>query len=234
MPPWVIWCQDSVKKFCLSKGFDYKFIGDELFDFAPEWARKKVLNNNNNLCTVADICRLEWMKQELANYEVVIWADIDILIINPDNIELDLKLGYGFSYELYFEENKPVQHGLNNAFMFFNRGSSMLNRYLEGTYEAITSMESVDRTALAGDLLRGWNIPESNIIHGLNILNFAAITNIYVDSQKLTPEYIVSQAKGPIGGANLCLNERSLFMGEERVAYDSVLDEVTKTLLKVV
>ena len=232
VPSWINRCQDSVKKFSQSRGFDYKFIGDELFDFAPDWARKKVLNNNNNLCTVADICRLEWMKQEFANYEVVIWADIDILIINSKNINLDLSSDYGFSYELYFEENKPAQHGLNNAFMFFNRRSSMLDRYLEGTYEAISSMDSVDRTALAGDLLRGWNIPESNIIHGLNILNFAAILNIYKDSQKLILEYIASQAKSSVGGANLCLNERSLYMGEERASYDHILDEVSKDLLK--
>ncbi|CAM3821500.1 peptide transporter [Polynucleobacter arcticus] len=232
VPSWIARCQDSVKKFSQSRGFDYKFIGDELFDFAPDWARKKVLNNNNNLCTVADICRLEWMKQELSNYEVVIWADIDILIINSKNIDLDLTSDYGFSYELYFEENKPAQHGLNNAFMFFNRRGSMLDRYLDGTYEAISSAESVDRTALAGDLLRDLNIPESNIIHGLNILNFAAILNIYKDPQKLIPEYIASQARGSIGGANLCLNERSLYIGEERVAYDRILDEVSKTLLK--
>jgi len=228
VPSWVIRCQDSVKKFSQTRGFDYQFIGDEFFDFAPEWARKKVINNN--LCTISDICRLEWIKQQLANYDIVIWADIDILIINPDNVDLDLSSGYGFSYELYFEDDKP-HHGLNNAFMYFDRHSEMLDQYLTGIYKAISSMQSIDRTALGPDFLRKLNIPESNIIKGFNILNFAAISNIYKNPQKLIPEYIASHTKSPIGGVNLCLNERSLFMGEDRVAYDHILEEVSSALV---
>jgi len=194
--------------------------------------KKKVIDNN--LCTISDICRLEWIKQELLNYEIVIWADIDLLLFNPSNIHLDLKSNYGFSFEIHTEHNNLPQSGLNNAFMFFGRNCDLLNLYLSKAYETLESLEAIDRTALGPSLLRKLNISDRHIINGLNILGFFGSTQIYKNAQKGKAEYIAAHAtytKSPIGGVNLCLNERSKYTGADRDLYDLILDGVSKELL---
>ena len=109
----------------------------------------------------------------------------------------------------------------------------MLDQYLTGSHGTISSVEVIDKITLAGDLLRELNTPETNIIHGLNILNFAAIQSVHSDPQKLIPVYIASQTKSPIGAANLCLNDRSLATGEDRATYDHILTEAANTLVNV-
>lgn len=109
----------------------------------------------------------------------------------------------------------------------------MLDQYLTESHGIISSVEVIDKSALAGDLLRELNTPETNIIHGLNILNITAIQGIHSDPQKLIPVYIASQTKSPIGAANLCLNDRSLAMGEYGATYDHILTEVANTLVDV-
>jgi hypothetical protein len=208
-------------------------MGDEFFDWAPRWAREAL--KGNPACTMSDICRLEWIKQSLLQYKKAIWADIDLLIVDPRHVRLDLNRSYGFSYELYFDDDNTAHHGINNAFMFFQRGSSMLSVYLERCYEVLRQRgdgAAVARTAIGPDLVRSLNVPESHVIHGLNILNFPALYLIHKDPRKRIPDYIRARMGRPLGGANLCLNERPLPPDNDRFFFDEVADDVVRHLLR--
>lgn len=228
VPDWINICQDSVKDYAKQRGWDYLFMGDEFFELAPNWAREAV--KNNNLCTISDICRLEWIKKLLEEYENVVWADIDILIMNPSVIEINFNESEGFAYELFFD-SQGAHHGLNNSFMFFSRHSQLHERYLAASYENLKQADQVDRTALGSDLLRSFGIPDNRLIKGLNIVNLAASLRIHRNQLKKIPDYIANQSKYEIGAVNLCLNERSLIIPGEVAVYDALQLSVVRTLL---
>jgi len=44
VPAWISRCLESVRLWAGAKGYDYRFIGDEIFDLAPGWYREKAKN----------------------------------------------------------------------------------------------------------------------------------------------------------------------------------------------
>jgi hypothetical protein len=154
--------------------------------------------------------------------------------MNKSNIVINFSEEFGFSYELYFENGEPL-NGLNNAFMFFKKNSRMLEQYLHHSYEALQKMSSndaIERTIIGPSLLRSLNISSKNIIDGLNILNLNALLDICNSPQHNIPEYITKHINKKIGGANLCLNERSFFEDDLRSKYDQLLLAATNFLLQ--
>jgi hypothetical protein len=231
VPLWVIACQRSVKRYADENGWDYTLMGDEFFDFAPSWARETLRNHDRS--TLSDICRLEWIAERLSLYDSVVWVDIDVLIFDRSCIVLDKSQSFGFSYELYFDETGP-HDGINNAFMFFRRGSSMLSIYLEKSYETLRAKQLdgvLGRTAIGPQLLRSLNVADDNIIKGLTILNIQMMVDIVNDPERRIPAVVTDRLKGPIGGVNLCLNQRSGYQGAERASYDQIVDAVCRALL---
>jgi len=226
VPTWVRRCQESVIRYAASMEWDYAFLGDEFFDLAPPWAIKRL--KGGSLCTLSDICRLEWMQKEFEEREVVLWADIDILVIDPSAIQLDLEKPFGFSYELYFDQ-EGAHHGLNNAFMFFHQNAKLFRVYMERCYEILRN-RGLGRTAMGPDLLRELNVPADHVIQGVNILNFATLCQTYKDRQ--IPGIVRTLSHSAIGAANLCLNQRSSFSVNDRARYDALVDDVSKLLLK--
>lgn len=121
VPNWIKKCQDSVKAYASQNGWYYKFIGDELFDYAPDWARNRCMPN---VWSLSDICRLEWLRSELAqNCSIAIWVDIDTIVFKPEFISLNFSIEYGFAYQLWFSGDGVAHHGVNNALMFFRSDS---------------------------------------------------------------------------------------------------------------
>jgi len=230
VPAWITRCQESVKAYARQQNWEYKFLGDEFFDWAPYWSKEIV---KNNIYALSDICRLEWMKHALTDWNTVIWADIDILVIDPTRIVISQNHSYGFAYELCFT-NEGWRHGFNNAFMFFRKDCGMLNAYLERCYDLLrqTEVDVARRTVIGPDLLRTLDVPESHVIQGFNILNYGDLVGVYKSPTKQIPDNIKAHSKSPIGAVNLCLNERSVFAGNDRVIYDHVLDVVSEALLK--
>ena len=229
VPDWIKICRKSVRQFASERGYGYEFMGDEFFDFAPPWIREIYAQN---IWSLSDICRLEWIKKCLGEKaDTVIWADIDILIFDQRHMLLNLEKSYGFSYELCFSE-KGFYHGLNNAFMFFRRGSDMLDHYLTLCYERV-KMDAYKtvRTGIGPDLLRNMNIDDTHIIHGITIFNIAMMLTMFNDPDKRIPYFITNKLKSAVGAANLCLNERQVFSEEERHKYDFVVEEVSRALI---
>ena len=230
VPAWVSRCRESVRRYASEQNWTYRFAGDEFFDWAPAWVRE---GGAENIWGLSDICRLEWIKDALKQWDMVVWADIDILVINSSRIPISPANSYGFAYELACTEG-GLRHGINNAFMFFRKNSDMLTTYLEKCYEILREKNGPDgceRTAIGPDLLMALNVPESHVIKGLNILNALNLLGMYKTPSRQIPESMRALTKSPIGAVNLCLNERSCFEGNERLIYDHVLDTVTAALL---
>ena len=232
VPAWVSLCQSSVKEYANANNWSYMFLDDQFFNFAPQWARDKV--SANNLCTISDVCRLEWIKSELNNFDIVLWVDIDVLILNFSKIRINFSEDYGFAYETYFEDGRFFS-GLNNSFMFFKKNSKLLDLYLELSYRSLqntSSTEVIERTIIGPSLLRSLDIPAKNIIDGLDILNFGSLLEICNHPQHDIPSQFYKKNLKEIGGANLCLNERSFFVNDHRQKYDQILYAAANLLIQ--
>ncbi len=80
-PQWVEHCLQSVEEWAEQQGFDYVFIGDELFDLLPQGYRRKVDGRGPIL---ADLGRLLLMQDHLQKEGgQAIWLDADTLCVNP-------------------------------------------------------------------------------------------------------------------------------------------------------
>ena len=78
----------SVRAWAELQGYDYQFVGDELFERVPDWYRDKV---GERTPILADLARLRWMKHALTQVEHVVWLDADTLVFRP--VELGVVMG---------------------------------------------------------------------------------------------------------------------------------------------
>lgn len=190
IPIWLQKCMLSVKDWAKYYGYEYELIGDSFFDFTPSWCKA------TDKWVITDICRLVWLKQETKSYDRVVWADADFLIFNKDIAQLGSE-DHGFSYESF---------GLNNAFMYFNRGSKVLDHYYELSKQVIIN-EEIIRTSIGSDLLRK--------IAGLNVLKFCGLLHRPVTTELLQGygkelDKLVSKLPAPLAAANMCNFVRDL------------------------
>jgi len=224
VPEWVRLCHSSVRKLSEERGWTYRWAGDEFFNWAPDWARSAC---GPDIWRLSDICRLEWMSAELEHgADIAIWVDIDMLIFDPKSIALDLSNDYGFSHELYFDQN-ALKHGINNALMFFRQNSQMLNIYKDACLTRLAQGGTQARTELGPDLLRNLKIKPNHIIHGCGILNANMMNAMLRRPSRGLPPFLTP----PIGAVNLCLNERRFFTGSQLESYDKMVESCTRVLL---
>ncbi len=129
---WLQRCIDSVDAWAEANRFQYRFIGDEIFNLVePELLAK------TNLQTViaSDLARLKVLQQALdQGFERVIWCDADFLVFRPDDFELPAS-DFAFGREIWVQADERgklrAYPKLHNAFMMFRRGNACLDFYTD-------------------------------------------------------------------------------------------------------
>ena len=128
---------DSVEYWAQSHNYDYRFLGDELFEpldnkLLEKTAQQKVI--------ATDLARLKWMQKFLADgYKTVVWCDADFLIFEPEKFlvptQAELPEGYAVGRETWVQaDNKSagklrVFKKVHNAFLLFRQGNTFLDFY---------------------------------------------------------------------------------------------------------
>ena len=127
---WLQACLDSVAGWAEARGYDYRFIGDEIFasldaELLEKTRAQRVIGS--------DLARLVSLQQGLAEgYDCVVWCDADFLIFNPDDFELP-DSEYTLGREVWIQQDG--RQGLrafvkvHNAFLMFRQGNSFLDFY---------------------------------------------------------------------------------------------------------
>lgn len=123
-------CLASVRDWASAHGFDYQFVGDELFNFLQPQVRAKT---QDRLLIGTDIARLQWLQHALTEgYERVVWLDADVLVLNPSTFQL-LPQSFVVGRETWVQAGPkgPVLHRkVHNAFLQSCVGDSALPFYL--------------------------------------------------------------------------------------------------------
>lgn len=151
---WLAPCVASVKNWAKQQSYDYRFIGDELFNTLPQW----VLDKTQTQKVIAtDLARLKCLQQFLAaGYERVVWLDADFLIFAPDNFQLpepgQLAEKYALGREVWVQPTSPEKKAeqkvgqeparnkatkfkaykkVHNAFLLFDAQFGQRNSFLD-------------------------------------------------------------------------------------------------------
>ena len=148
-------CLRSVHAWAEAVGYDYSFVGDELFDPLPGWFVDGV---NGNRLIMSDLARLLWLREQLESYELAVWIDADVLVFAPAYFTIQCDGGYAVCRETWLRRGGRGQflatHGLHNAVLAFRPGNSLLDFYIHACAALVRNAGSkLVAHALGPDLL---------------------------------------------------------------------------------
>lgn len=127
---WYEVCTASVQRWAEHRGYDYRWIGDELFDSLSAELNQKTLGQR---AIAADLGRLHALQQSLAaGFDTAVWIDADVIVLAPERLEL-LDCGHAFGREVWVQGQGGdwrVYAKVHNAFMQFAAGDRLLATYL--------------------------------------------------------------------------------------------------------
>lgn len=209
VPEWISVCLESVRQWAELSGFDYEFLGDEFFDFAPDWIREKCADH---FYPVTDIARLHLLKQRLAgDYERVVWLDADVVIFDPEAFSVEAEHGYAFSHEVVFGNLRDgkIEVGrnrLNNAVMVFDEDNPMLDFYRFASEEILRKLdvEKFSRIMIGPGLLIALDkaMPLERLTC-VGLFNMIVIQALAVGDRQI-PRHYRREFGHHIAGANMC------------------------------
>lgn len=130
--PWLEDCLHSVQSWAEQNKYDYKFIGDELFNPVSDSIMKKTKHQKVIATDLARLIALQAYLQQ--GYQTAIWCDADFLIFGPDNFNLP-ESSYALGREVWVQkDNKEKLRAYNkvhNAFLMFRSDNSFLEFYID-------------------------------------------------------------------------------------------------------
>jgi hypothetical protein len=141
--PWIDTCLESVRSWAKQCGYEYRFIGDEIFERAPDWYREKTQAHPQ---IATDLGRLELIAEALAEgYGRVAWLDADVLVFAPDTFSIDHINDYALGRELWVQSNRrgelKLYRNTHNAICVFCPGNPFLDFYRHACLNIIKRME---------------------------------------------------------------------------------------------
>ena len=128
---WYGCCIESVRTWADMHGYDYRWMGDEIFDPINDSLLAKTRNQR---VVATDLARLYALESALAEgFERAIWVDADVLVIAPQRLVLPGQAGALFGRENWVQVRAGgslrCHRKIHNALMAFDRGSEVLPFY---------------------------------------------------------------------------------------------------------
>ncbi len=135
---WLEPCLESVRAWAAARGFDYRFVGDELFASIDPAIRAKT---RDQVVIATDLARLHRLEQALADgYACAIWCDADFLIFAPAEF-VPPATPYALGREVWVQADAggrlKAYRKVHNAFLMFRRGNAFLDFYADSAKRLI-------------------------------------------------------------------------------------------------
>lgn len=223
---WVKLCVESVRAWAHSRGYDYDAITGPLDPWVPTWYAERARSAPRGECGVADLARLEMARSYLGRgYGHVLWVDADVLVFDPEGMDVPLPEQYAFCKEVWTErfsfrgavDDAARRVGLvrddralarvNNSVSVFAAGSSFLGFYIDACRQIVRQ---------AGDRLTAIDVGTRFLTRLYHAVPFPLVTSVGI----LSPVVLRDVARGggpasrryvrahghPLAAANLCLS----------------------------
>jgi len=129
---WLEPCLDSVACWAKSNNYDYRFLGDEIFELIDPALHTRLASRP---VVASDLARLKALQRGLTEgYRRVVWCDADLLVFSPRELQLP-STGFALGREVWIQ---PAANGgwrshfrVHNALMTFVRGNVFLDFYAD-------------------------------------------------------------------------------------------------------
>lgn len=214
VPAWIERCMASVRKWAQAQGFEYRFLDDSFFQYAPEWYRSRV---QNNILLVSDLARLVLAKELLdEGWDRAIWVDADVLVFAPERLRIEVDEGFAFCRELWLAPSpQPGQLAgtlrVNNAVSVFAKGNRLLDFYIDACERIVRNAHGELNVLSVGtrfltDLHRHLAFP---LIEQVGLFS-PVLMRILAEGHVAQAIRLYRQTAGsPIHAANLCASFRN-------------------------
>lgn len=214
---WLAPCLASVRHWAESAGYEYCFVGDELFDLLSKDER---LVCAQQPVVASDLARLRLAQNALRDGATrVVWCDADSLVVAPQKLELAAD-GCAFGRELWLQEavknrgSRPrLYRKIHNAFMQFTENDPVLDFY----EFAATRMLAKHALGASNQPMVAQFLGPKFLSHLHNVVDFQVLEHAQVISPLLarallerTPRLIERYRDAwqrPLAIANLCASE---------------------------
>ncbi len=208
--PWIERCLASVRDWCALNQYEYRFIGDELFDTVPDSLLQKI---QDQIVIATDLARLLVLQDALKqNYQTVVWLDADVLIFKPGKFVLP-DAPYVVGREVWVQQDQDnsaklkVYKKVHNAFLMFRRGNSFLNFYADSAQQLLEQNQGPMVAQFIGPKL----LTALHNVVSLPVLEAAGMLSPMVIKDMLQGEgpalkLFEAQSPQPISAANLCIS----------------------------
>lgn len=220
----------SVRDWCSGHNYEYRFIGDELFELiAPALLEKLGAANAGAVKAVAtnaepqkiiatDLARLMALKNALnEGYDRVVWLDADFLIFAPEHFKLpelwQLPEGYMLGREVWVQADPARPSKLrayvkvHNAFLLFDRGNSFLDFYMDHAERLLDQCQGPMPAQFIGPKLLTalHNVVQCPVMESAGMLSPEVIRDLLSDGARLCALQLMrKRSVEPLAGANLC------------------------------
>ena len=203
---WLESCIDSVSAWSRDNGFDYRFIGDEIFELLARDLRDKLAQRT---AIASDLARLQALRQGLEQgYRRVVWLDADFLVFAPREFRLpeaDFAVGRQIWVQADERGRPRVYRGVHNAFLMFMRGNPMLDFYTDTAARLLRRNSGGMPPQFVGPKL----LTALHNIAGFPVMESAAMLSPLVIRDLLDGggdalDLMLAESRQPPAGANLC------------------------------
>ncbi len=217
--PWIERCLASVRDWCVMRGFDYRFVGDELFGGVPGPLLEKTRRQK---VVATDLARLLLLQDALQEgYQTVIWLDADFLVFNaPAFVIPELPCAVG--REVWVQHDRhgrlKVYTKVHNAFLMFRRGNRLLDFYADTAQRLLSLNDGTMPAQYIGPKLLTalHNVAVLPVLETAGMLSPLVCKDI-IQRGGAALDLFVGNSLQPVAAANLCISscERDEVSGSE-------------------
>ncbi|MDD9877732.1 MAG: hypothetical protein OXR84_09865 [Magnetovibrio sp.] len=207
VPVWIQRCLESVRGWAVAAGYDYEFVGDEIFDMVPEWYRE---NAGHRPPVITDLGRLLLAEAALARgVERCIWLDADVFVFDPSGLRIDTGLGYAFGRELWVQPaakgGLKVYRNVHNAVSVFEAGNRFLDFYIHAAEHIIRGASGSVPNQVVGTkfLTAVHNIMGFNLIDAVGMTSPLVIRDLAGGGGPAL-ERLRAVTPAPLAAVNIC------------------------------
>jgi hypothetical protein len=212
VPAWISRCMGTVQQWAAAHGFDYRFIDDQLFSYAPEWYRQKV---SDNILPVSDLARLVLARQFLREgYARTVWIDADCVVFRPKQFSIDVTEDYAFCHELWVVPAAGSQWTghvrVNNAITIFVEPNDFLDFYIHACKVIVQKKSGLDNLDVGTRFLTGLHkLMPFTLIRQVGAFSPILMAELGLGRVAAVLQAYTRGCGSPIHAANLCSSFRN-------------------------
>jgi hypothetical protein len=139
MTGWMARCCESVRAWATQHGWEYRFVGDELFDRLPPVLRARLVAQQ---VVASDLARLLWLREVLdEGHARAIWCDADLLLFSDFSPPA---ADHAFGREVWVQASGRGLRSyrkIHNAYLLFSAQSVVLPYYLDRARHLLERVE---------------------------------------------------------------------------------------------